>query len=505
MEAQELKEYFLEEAGYYKAYPDQKKQDNIMQKVNNDALKPETNYAKAIACYNHFEYLCLDDAYLFFKTDEEYFDDFKKTVREILKIIPNDFDLKRELILSGIDFRTFDAVSFKNFKARYYRKKILENIDLENADYNDPHVFDLPLKRAKEMGFDNLDYFYRIDVYKLDRLKKELHKLIQSLDVKLKSDCPHFLYGRMYLRLEDAYLKLIYTITDDQTVKNRYKILLEIKDADFYTDYLSVYNEIAFASYRFKDYKTQEYVKGLFKTKNKDDVLTYFFNNIENICSDKEDNMEYIKEIISRNVYFIPLLVYKYRLAQNVYNIYSVKKGSIEEACKMTHYFLVYVYKSFNNLEKIFFKDFYFDFEKYFDFAFNDNGLSYIMFKELTNLYMQENKKSFYIDEFKKDFLSKNKLKFNGSDFEITFKKMFDHKIIKKCANSSFYFQKGMEALVEIDLERKPTIKQLLNFNDKKMNNMNRTNILDFMKFMNEHFGTNDLEIDEEFINKFKA
>lgn len=494
MNKEELNEYFLEKAGYYKAYSDYRKQYNISRRVFESSKNPNSAYGKVLALYNKLEYLEMDNAYLLFESDELYFNEYKTTIKNILKIIPNDYDLKKDLILKGIDYKTFDKETFKNFKSIYYREKIYNEIRCECPEEKDPlKLQEYALKKAKKLGFDSLDYYFNFNISKLDDLKDELLNIIKEKEIDEYDfgSFPDFLLGRMYLRIESIYLEDFCNKVDEETLKKRYKILLEIKEHDFYSDYLNIYNEIGFASYHFKDFKTYDYVRALFSTKSKKDVMSYFLKYIEEICDGKNDNLKYIKEIASRNLFFIPMLTFRYGYASNVYNIYQVNKGSFEEACKMTHYFLTYINHSFDNLENIFFKDFFFDLKKYFNFVFLDQELSYIMFKELSNLYMNENKKSYYIDEFKKDFLIKNKLRFNDYDFEITFKKMFESKLIKKCANQSFYFQKGIEILIQIDMDGNPEITNLLNFdkNSKKID----------CNFDDE------IEIDEDFINKFKA
>ena len=453
MEIKELFEYYLENAGYYNDNKSYEKQREIEQKVHAEITNIKCKKGKIA-----FDYHLLSELIENGSIDEDRikrdFEEYKELVNKMLKTMPEDYDLKSTLLYNGIDYETFDEVSFKNYRDNRVHTYIMDEIHAlsDSGTKSVEELNDLMEKRFKEYNVNLEPPESEKIITKLLGFLDEIDKIVSEKELRQKFGCySNFVLGRMYLRIIDK-LDIIFSSFEDEekSLKEKYSILKRSLSKDPYNDMLYKNNELGFISYELKDFNTYEDVIDINKYKRRDGLIEYFLNNLTDIFT-KEDNSKYLNGIIKRNFFFFPLLVFKCESGIFGDKVKHPSKGRFEEAIKMINFYVVYLRNTFNNADFHIIKDSMFTIEDYFNFYFKDHGVTYSFFKILEDFYMDD-KDVFLIEDLKNSYNEKYDA-ITQEEFNKIFKDLCNTKLIKKCNQYNFMFNDEMELMTAFDLD----------------------------------------------------
>ncbi len=451
MEIDELYKYYLEKEGCYDENTSAKKMYKIMQKVHQDLTNPRTKIGRV--CYDYYWLQSLEGNELK-EIDEERvkkdFEEYKEVVSKILKNVPDDYDLKAYLIYNGIDYETFDEESYKNYRDnRYFKFLIKEVNNLGEEELSLSNFHEILQEKLKKYDVDFSCPDSDKITKKLNVFLDEIEKIISEKESDEQNDRSYslFVLGRMYLRIIDRLL-VIYDTQDDKD-KEKYILLKKAFDKDCYLDSLFKNNELGFISYKLKEMDTYNEVVKFNKFTNKNGLMEYILSNLSNIFENK-NNSKYLRGIIKKNFYFLPFLVFKSEIGIEANSITKTSKGSLEEAIKMINYYVLNIRSMFKEPDEYLIKSYTHTIEEYFNYYFDDNGLTYTFFIYLQEFYMDD-KEVFLISDLKNKYLEEYDF-ISDEEFEVVFKNLCSTKLIKKRNKINFVFDDSMQFMIEFDL-----------------------------------------------------
>lgn len=468
MEINELFEYFLENAGYYNDNKSYKKKQEIKQKMHADITNLKTKRGKLCYDYYFLDKLEGNDLEIIDENKiKEDFESYKELVNKLLKIMPEDYDLKSSLIFNGIDYETFDESSFKNYRDNRVHKAIMNEIKRLNdsGEKSVEELNELMESKFKEFNLDIEPPESEKIITKLLGFLDEIDHIVSEKELRQKYGYySNFLLGRMYLRIVEK-LTIIYDSFEDEEkgLKEKHLILKRYLTKDPYEDMLYKNNELGFISYMLKDIETYKEVLNINKYRRKDGLIEYFLNNLTNIFT-QDNNFKYIVGIIKRNFFFFPVLLFKCEAGIIGDKVNFPSKGRFEEAIKMINFYVVYLRNTFNMADPHLIKDSMFSIEDYFNFYFNDDGVTYSFFKILEDFYMDD-KDIFLIKDLEDKYNEKYGV-INHEEFEEIFKDLCKTKLIKKCNQYNFMFNDEMELMTAFDLDGDSFINDIDEFNE---------------------------------------
>lgn len=471
MKFDELFAYFLENEGY-KVLNNEKEKKETIEKLKNNLLDINSKEGRIFKDYIQLAKLegnpndtINEDQ---FKRDYE---NYKTIALRLLNEVSDDYDLKSYLILKDIDYKNFDNEN--NFKAYRYNR-IYKIIVKEIKDENNAIELDLKtynyLKRVKSFKYGiryDSSIFNRV-ITKMNELLDEMDEIIEKRKLKEKYESySKFSLGRMHLL---TIKRLINFYTEHESVndysKEKYDLLIKYLEKDPNDDTLCLRNELGFLSYKINEMETYKKVYKLNDLNKRNDLIEYMLSNLNNIF-DKEDKDKYIKEFIKENFYFLPILIYINYVDFKKEDITTYLKGSLKEAIKMSYFFFDYVLESFNNPYEAIVKDSMNNIEAYFNYYFEDYGMTYSLFKILEKNYI--NRKDIVIEDLENEYL-KNYNSINHEEFLDILNNLYEIKLIKKIDESNFKFNKEeMNFLKKLDLIENKLFKDFNHEDDEIM------------------------------------
>lgn len=455
MDRQELILYFLEKDGYNDPKKTKEERDLIANKFFQNSFNYNSKLFKALNLNQKFEKLWdYEDEIIDEETIKKEFEDFKKVVTNLIKLVPEDYFLKGELTYNGIDYETFDEYSFEFF--RWKKKEFEYDFKVEEIKW------DSSLSDEKKM-FESLKAFKEHELKRRPNFnedaRKKLYSYLDELEIKIKRnkkkyeecyDLSTFIYGRMYIYIVSC-IKDLLNHEEKDVLKEKEELCRRYLNLDL-KDNLEYLNELGFLAYRLNDKDVYCNVIERNKYFDKKGLIPYFLKNIEKIF--QKDNDKYIKKIIKENFFFFSCLIFNEGM--NKYNDHEIDhplKGSEKEAYRLIDYCNIYLSDLFNDRIHLLIKDYMKNIKDYFNFFFDDQDLTYFLFRSLEDEYMGNEKDIYLIEDIKNQF--KIKTRSNDEEFEKCFKNLCKVKLIKKVNQLNYQINDGFETFLNLDFEEK--------------------------------------------------
>ncbi len=477
MDREELKQYFLEKAGINKPGISEEEIDKINAEFHQGLLDFQSKTTQIFYDYIKLEELEGKDCYV---VDEEQikkdFKEYKKLVLKCLKNIPEDYDLKRELIMNGMDYENINDDSFNIYRINRIHNVIYKEIDseYEKGELDGDEHYKIFVEKSEKYNAPFYDPHKDFVISKLNEFLDEIdNRVKKEEDLKSKYGWyPFFSLGRMYLRIVDD-LNMVYDSFDVPKINEKYRLLRKNFINDPYVDKFYLRNETGFIGYLVKDMDLYDAVCVCNKEFNKRGLIEYYLSNLNNIFT-KDQNSRYINTIIKKNFFFFPLFIFHLESGLDGKEIKNPSKGRYEEAAKMLYLHVIYVRYIYEDADDKLYKEFMFSIKKYFNYYFEDNGLTYSLFKVLEDFYMDD-KEIFLISDLEKEYNEKYS-PISQEEFEKIFKNLCDVKLIKKCNHLNFLINDEMGFMTQFDIDGDDILKETLDnreeSNEEVINNM---------------------------------
>lgn len=455
MERDDLIIYFLEKEGYSDPKKTKEERDLIANKFFQNTFDPNSKFFKVVNLNQKFEKLWgYENEIIDEETIKKDFEDFKKVVTKLIKLIPEDYFLKGELTYNGIDYETFDEYSFEFF--RWKKKDFeydcrLEELEWDNS-LSDEEKMLVSIKLFKEHELKRKPNFNKETRNKLYSYLDELESKIKKNKNKYEEyyDLRTFLYGRMYIYIASC-IKDLLNHEEQDVLKEKEELYIRYVNLDL-KDNLECLNELGFLAYYLNDKNTYNDVIERNKYFDKRGLIPYFLKYIDKIF--QKDNDKYIKKIIKENFLFFPCLIFNEGMNKYDDNeIVRPLKGSEKEAYRLIDYCNVYLSDLFNDRNQLLIKDYMKNIKDYFNFFFDDQDLTYFLFRILEDEYMSNEKDIYLIEDIKNQF--KIKTRSNDEEFEKCFRNLCNTKLIKKVNQINYQINDGFETFLDLDFEEK--------------------------------------------------
>ena len=458
MEIKELFNYFLEKEGYL--FKNDDKRDELLFEVSKDLFNSRTKKGKIQNDYSFLEFLesscegVINEEQL-----KEDFKNYKSLVLKILEEIPDDYDLKSDLIFNGIDFDNFDdEKNYNAYRSNRIYEVLIEEIKRENdiGEISFDDLNEVINQKFKKYGVDKIEKDSEFTITQLEKYLNEIESIIKESKFKDMA-YPDFVLGRMYFRTLRKLFNVYESYGDNEKLEEKYWVLRRGYIKDYIYDRFDFRNELGFISYRINDMNCYEGICKDLKTRKKDGLVEYFLKNYSNVFKNS-NNDKYIDGIIKRNFVFFPILMFRSEAGAGGRSIFNPSKGSYEEAIQMIYYFYIYSKNTFKNCEDYLIKDFMFSIKLYFNHYFNDNGITYSFFKILEE-YFNSIDEDFYISDLENDYIKKYGF-IEHEQFEKVFQNLCKTHLIKKINKTTFIFNFEMEWMIDFDLNGDNIIKE---------------------------------------------
>ena len=445
MRFNELLEYFVENEENFDLN-DESKRDECIEKIKKKL--EDINSKEGRILKDNIDLIRLEDNSKELVEDNNElrlnYEKYKIIALRLLDAIPDDYDLKSNFIIKNIDYKNFDNED--NFKAfRYYIIKKIVTKEISNEN-NLSELNSQKINYLKRIKFEKYDVTYspfnlEDTINKLNNLLNEIDEKVQERGLKEKyGDYSKFSLGRMYLLIIKKMFMLYeqneYEFNHNHS-KEKYDLLVKYLERDPNDDIYLKRNELGYLSFKINEKETYQKVCKLNRLNKKDGIMEYMLCNIENIFENK-DNDKYIKDIIKRNFYFLPILIYINVFSFKKEDKDIIKEGSLDESIKMNNLFFDYVIELFNNPYEALVKDSMNNIEAYFNYYFEDHGATYSLFKIL-----EKYSKNIMIEHSINDLESEYIKKYPSTtheEFLNLFKNLLDIKLIKKFKETYFLF-----------------------------------------------------------------
>lgn len=455
MERDDLIIYFLEKEGYSDPKKTKEERDLIANKFFQNTFDPNSKFFKVVNLNQKFEKLWgYENEIIDEETIKKDFEDFKKVVTKLIKLIPEDYFLKGELTYNGIDYETFDEYSFEFFrwkKKDFEYDSRLEELEWDNS-LSDEEKMLVSIKLFKEHELKRKPNFNKETRNKLYSYLDELESKIKKNKNKYEEyyDLRTFIYGRMYIYIVSC-IKDLLNHEEQDVLKEKEELYIRYVNLDL-KDNLECLNELGFLAYYLNDKNTYNDVIERNKYFDKRGLIPYFLKYIDKIF--QKDNDKYIKKIIKENFLFFPCLIFNEGMNKYDDNeIVRPLKGSEKEAYRLIDYCNVYLSDLFNDRNQLLIKDYMKNIKDYFNFFFDDQDLTYFLFRSLEDEYMSSEKDIYSIEDIKNQF--KIKTRSNDEEFEKCFKNLCNTKLIKKVNQINYQINEGFETFLDLDFEEK--------------------------------------------------
>lgn len=455
MERDDLIIYFLEKEGYSDPKKTKEERDLIANKFFQNTFDPNSKFFKAVNLNQKFEKLWdYENEIIDEETIKKDFEDFKKVVTKLIKLIPEDYFLKGELTYNGIDYETFDEFSFEFFrwkKKDFEYDSRLEELEWDNS-LSDEEKMLVSIKLFKEHELKRKPNFNKETRNKLYSYLDELESKIKKNKNKYEEyyDLRTFIYGRMYIYIVSC-IKDLLNHEEQDVLKEKEELYIRYVNLDL-KDNLECLNELGFLAYYLNDKNIYNDVIERNKYFDKRGLIPYFLKYIDKIF--QKDNDKYIKKIIKENFLFFPCLIFNEGMNKYDDNeIVRPLKGSEKEAYRLIDYCNIYLSNLFNDRNQLLIKDYMKNIKDYFNFFFDDQDLTYFLFRSLEDEYMGNEKDIYLIEDIKNQF--KIKTRSNDEEFEKCFKNLCNTKLIKKVNQINYQINDGFETFLNLDFEEK--------------------------------------------------
>ena len=455
MERDDLIIYFLEKEGYSDPKKTKEERDLIANKFFQNTFDPNSKFFKVANLNQKFEKLWgYENEIIDEETIKKDFEDFKKVVTKLIKLIPEDYFLKGELTYNGIDYETFDEYSFEFFrwkKKDFEYDSRLEELEWDNS-LSDEEKMLVSIKLFKEHELKRKPNFNKETRNKLYSYLDELESKIKKNKNKYEEyyDLRTFIYGRMYIYIVSC-IKDLLNHEEQDVLKEKEELYIRYVNLDL-KDNLECLNELGFLAYYLSDKNTYNDVIERNKYFDKRGLIPYFLKYIDKIF--QKDNDKYIKKIIKENFLFFPCLIFNEGMNKYDDNeIVRPLKGSEKEAYRLIDYCNVYLSDLFNDRNQLLIKDYMKNIKDYFNFFFDDQDLTYFLFRSLEDEYMSNEKDIYLIEDIKNQF--KIKTRSNDEEFEKCFRNLCNTKLIKKVNQINYQINEGFETFLDLDFEEK--------------------------------------------------
>ena len=455
MERDDLIIYFLEKYGYNNPNKTKEERDLIANKFFQNTFDPNSKFFKAVNLNQKFEKLWdYENEIIDEEAIKKDFEDFKKVVTKLIKLIPEDYFLKGELTYNGIDYETFDEYSFEFFrwkKKDFEYDSRLEELEWDNS-LSDEEKMLVSIKLFKEHELKRKPNFNKETRNKLYSYLDELESKIKKNKNKYEEyyDLSTFIYGRMYIYIVSC-IKDLLNHEEQDVLKEKEELYIRYVNLDL-KDNLECLNELGFLAYYLSDKNIYNDVIERNKYFDKRGLIPYFLKYIDKIF--QKDNDKYIKKIIKENFLFFPCLIFNEGMNKYDDNeIVRPLKGSEKEAYRLIDYCNVYLSDLFNDRNQLLIKDYMKNIKDYFNFFFDDQDLTYFLFRSLEDEYMSSEKDIYSIEDIKNQF--KIKTRSNDEEFEKCFKNLCNTKLIKKVNQINYQINEGFETFLDLDFEEK--------------------------------------------------